>query len=86
LKKIYIIERNIRTFNLSSPIQAFQFASFLIRLREHTDTLKELFDEDEFRRRAEKGELSRWTMDAQAADMPSEVMPVVVTEDTAKIV
>jgi hypothetical protein len=63
------------------------FASFLIRLREHTDTLKELFDEDEFRRKAEKGELSKWTMDAQAADhMPSEVMPVVVTEDTAKIV
>ena len=86
LKKIYIIERNIRTFNLSSPIQAFQFASFLIRLREHTDTLKELFDKGDFLRKAEKGELSKWTMDAQVADMSSEVVPVVVTEDLAKSV
>jgi hypothetical protein len=64
---MYIIERNIRTFNLSSPIEAFQFASFLIRLREHTDTLKDLFEKkkEEFLKKAERGELPKWTKDAQ---------------------
>jgi hypothetical protein len=71
LQKIFIIERNIRTFNLSSPIEAFQFATFLVRLREHTDTLKELFKQKkgEFLRRADKGELLEWTKGAQVKDI-----------------
>jgi hypothetical protein len=71
LQKIYIIECNIRTFNLSSPIEVFQFATFLICLREHTDTLKDLFKQKkgEFLRRAEKGELPEWTKEAQVKEI-----------------
>ena len=70
LQTIYIIERNIRTFNLSSPIEAFQFASFLIRLRKHTDTLVDLFNrrKDEFLKTAEREELPKWTKDAQETE------------------
>ncbi|KAJ7476150.1 hypothetical protein FB451DRAFT_1245978 [Mycena latifolia] len=31
--KIYVMERNIYTFDITSPLQAFQFATFLLRLR-----------------------------------------------------
>ncbi|KAJ7463535.1 hypothetical protein B0H11DRAFT_1922977 [Mycena galericulata] len=33
-KQLYLVERNVRTFDLSSPRQAFYFAAFLLRLRE----------------------------------------------------
>ena len=66
-QKINIIERNIRTYNLTSPIQAFHFASFLLRLREHTDTLKGLFDKGKgkFFKQAEKEQLLKWTHEEQ---------------------
>jgi len=78
-QQIYIIERNIRTFDLSSPIQAFQFASFLIRLREHTETLKELFNNKaaEIWKKAENGELPKWTKEAQTE---MKVVPVTIVE------
>ncbi|KAJ7093550.1 hypothetical protein C8R44DRAFT_585338, partial [Mycena epipterygia] len=36
----YLIERNVRKFDISSPIQAFHFATFLLRLRDDQEQLK----------------------------------------------
>ncbi|KAJ6490627.1 hypothetical protein C8R47DRAFT_1045418 [Mycena vitilis] len=36
--KIYVMERNVVKFDISSPIEAFQFATFLLRL--HDDSLR----------------------------------------------
>jgi hypothetical protein len=57
------MERNVRTFDLTNPLQAFQYATFLIRLREQDDLLKELFQ----KRRGELGEWikRRWTKTSQ---------------------
>jgi hypothetical protein len=61
---------------LSSPIDAFQFASFLIRLRNHTDTLKDLFEKKkaQFFEKAERGKLPRWTKDAQVEEQQSKAL------------
>jgi hypothetical protein len=61
------MERNIRTYDLSSPIEAFQFATFLLRLREQSEKLKTLFEEkkDEFIQKAQSHELAEWTKEAQ---------------------
>ena len=66
-QKIYIMERNIRTFDLSNPIQAFQFATFLLRLREQSEDLRTLFEgkNDEFIKKAQSHELASWTKEAQ---------------------
>ncbi|KAJ6451090.1 hypothetical protein C8R47DRAFT_1329775 [Mycena vitilis] len=40
--RTYLIERNVREFNISIPIQAFQFATFLLRLRDDQEKLKKL--------------------------------------------
>ncbi|KAJ7195480.1 hypothetical protein GGX14DRAFT_676693 [Mycena pura] len=40
--KIYLMERNLQTFDISSPLQAFQFASFLLRLGDDQAELKRL--------------------------------------------
>ena len=80
-QNIYIIERKICTFNLSSPIEAFQFASFLIRLREHTDTLKDLFERKkaQFCLKAERGQLPKWTKIEQPKE--AATVPVDAAED-----
>ncbi|KAK0209399.1 hypothetical protein IW262DRAFT_1302361 [Armillaria fumosa] len=36
---IYLMERNVRTFNISSPIQVYHFATFILRLRDHSQTV-----------------------------------------------
>ncbi|KAK0193448.1 hypothetical protein F5146DRAFT_382674 [Armillaria mellea] len=42
---VYIVERNLRTFNISSPIQVYHFITVLLRLRRDSDTrLKELVE------------------------------------------
>jgi len=90
---IYIIERNICTFDLSNPIEAFQFATFLIRVREHTEQLKDLFNENKaaILEKVKRGEFPKWTKIAQmdenrkeAASVRNENAPVVVVEGTAK--
>jgi hypothetical protein len=65
--KIYILERNMRLFNLASPIEAFQFATFLVQLQDHTDNLKNLFHgcKDEFFKKLKQGVLPQWTKEAQ---------------------
>jgi hypothetical protein len=61
------MERNIRTFDLSSPIQAFQFATFLLRVRKQSEELENLFGEKktEFVNKASSNELAKWTKEAQ---------------------
>ncbi|KAJ6490631.1 hypothetical protein C8R47DRAFT_453779 [Mycena vitilis] len=61
--KIYVMERNVVKFDISLPIQAFQFATFLLRLHDDslrlaqrvTENLKALGETDghEFRKRIE---------------------------------
>ena len=68
------MERNIRTFDLSSPIQAFQFATFLLRVRAQSEKLKVLFEEKklEFVEKVKRYELQEWTKKAQ---MKCQVTP-----------
>lgn len=42
LQQIYLVERNVRTFDISIPVQAFHFASFLLRLRDDQVVFKNL--------------------------------------------
>ncbi|PBK73391.1 hypothetical protein ARMSODRAFT_1014963 [Armillaria solidipes] len=37
-ERVYIVERNVRTFNISSPIEVYHFITVLLRLREYGDT------------------------------------------------
>ncbi|KIJ61469.1 hypothetical protein HYDPIDRAFT_42675 [Hydnomerulius pinastri MD-312] len=62
-KNIYIMERSIRTFNLSRPIEAFQFAAFLLRLRDKDDELRRVFQERSYVRNGQA--VTRWTMQEQ---------------------
>ncbi|KAG7439471.1 uncharacterized protein BT62DRAFT_976861 [Guyanagaster necrorhizus] len=54
---VYIVERNVQTFNISSPIEVYHFVTVLLRLREYGDTalkdavLKAL-EADEFRQKS----------------------------------
>ncbi|KAJ7661994.1 hypothetical protein DFH06DRAFT_363345 [Mycena polygramma] len=64
-QKIYLIDRNIREFDLTSPMEALQFAAFLLRLRDDREAfsvrvaqrLKEGIDYER---------LQRWKKIAQA--------------------
>ncbi|SJK96967.1 uncharacterized protein ARMOST_00216 [Armillaria ostoyae] len=37
-ERVYIVERNVRTFNVSSPIEVYHFITVLLRLPEYGDT------------------------------------------------
>ncbi|KAK0448637.1 hypothetical protein EV421DRAFT_2016791 [Armillaria borealis] len=37
-ERVYIVERSVRTFNISSPIEVYHFITVLLRLREYGDT------------------------------------------------
>ena len=71
LQKIYVMERNIRTFDLSSPLQAFHFATFLVRLRARSKDVQELFREQQasLMTKVKKGELKKWTKKAQFKEL-----------------
>ncbi|KAL6308118.1 hypothetical protein BKA93DRAFT_892652 [Sparassis latifolia] len=66
-KKIYVIERNVCTFDLSRPLQAFHFATFLIRLRDQHEKLQALFEakKTEFKAKVSAEQFEKWTMAAQ---------------------
>ncbi|KAL6308095.1 hypothetical protein BKA93DRAFT_599190 [Sparassis latifolia] len=66
-KKIYVIERNVCTFDLSRPLQAFHFATFLVRLREQHVKLQALFEakKTEFKAKVSAEQFEEWTMAAQ---------------------
>ncbi|KAK0199318.1 hypothetical protein DFS33DRAFT_1268615 [Desarmillaria ectypa] len=45
-ESVYIVERNVQTFNVSSPIEVYHFVTVLLRLREYSDTtLKDVVEE-----------------------------------------
>ncbi|KZP03873.1 hypothetical protein FIBSPDRAFT_1055030 [Athelia psychrophila] len=71
-EKIYIIERDIHTFDISTPTGAVQFAIFLIRLRAANDKIKKRFADHEERAKtmAKSGHgFERWTKAAQVMDL-----------------
>ncbi|KAJ7718766.1 hypothetical protein DFH07DRAFT_859911 [Mycena maculata] len=45
LPEIYIMERNVCILDISKPLEAFQFATFLMRLREDQEALKKRVQE-----------------------------------------
>ncbi|THH12590.1 hypothetical protein EW146_g7549, partial [Bondarzewia mesenterica] len=69
--KIYVMERNVCKFILTSPLHAFQFATFLVRLRQYNQDLRALFKVKQklFVEKARKGELRSWSKAAQAAEL-----------------
>ncbi|KAJ6580198.1 hypothetical protein B0H10DRAFT_2099203 [Mycena sp. CBHHK59/15] len=62
LERTYIMERNIRKFDLSSPLQAFHFATFLIRLRADQENLKNNFAQQ---KQIDMQTVKRWSMTSQ---------------------
>ncbi|KAL4063323.1 hypothetical protein J3A83DRAFT_4106855, partial [Scleroderma citrinum] len=46
-EKIYIMDRNVRTFDLTNPLDAFQFATILVRLSQHAQGLKTKFEDED---------------------------------------
>ncbi|CAL1710271.1 unnamed protein product [Somion occarium] len=44
-KKVNVIERQLPTFDIAEPFQAYQFVTFLLKLRKMDDLLEELIDE-----------------------------------------
>ncbi|KAJ7714769.1 hypothetical protein DFH07DRAFT_863228 [Mycena maculata] len=68
--RTYLIERNVRSFDISSPIQAFHFATFLLRLRDDQKKLKGLVESklsaggDE-ERKGLRAKLCKWSKLAQ---------------------
>ncbi|THH14417.1 hypothetical protein EW146_g5906 [Bondarzewia mesenterica] len=71
--KIYVMERNVCKLLLSSPLHAFQFATFLVRLRNYNQDLRALFEDKKelFMEKARKGELRSWSKAAQALSFRS---------------
>jgi hypothetical protein len=65
------MERNTRTFDLSSPLQAFHFATFLVRLKTRSEAVRQLFTkkQTELIAKAKKGEFERWTKQMQLEDL-----------------
>ncbi|KAG7439598.1 uncharacterized protein BT62DRAFT_938820 [Guyanagaster necrorhizus] len=66
-ENVYIVERNIRTFNISSPIDVYHFMTVLLRLREYGDTT--LKDAVEKALQAEDFKQTSWSKAAQYARM-----------------
>ncbi|KAH7920531.1 hypothetical protein BV22DRAFT_1097977 [Leucogyrophana mollusca] len=68
--RIYIMERNILQFDLSDPLQAFQFATVLVRLAEYGQTLQETFEakKEDFFARIRKGKLKQWSKSWQCSE------------------
>ena len=84
LQKIYVMERNIRTFDLSSPLQAFHFATFLIRLRAHSKDVQDLFRKQQaglITKVKNKG-LDKWTKEAQIEELGKVVQTVTDEQGT----
>jgi hypothetical protein len=75
------MERNIRTFDLSSPLQAFHFATFLVRLRAHSKDVQALFRKQQagLIAKVKNKELERWTKEAQIQEL-GEVVQTVTNE------
>ncbi|KAK0505253.1 hypothetical protein EDD18DRAFT_329829 [Armillaria luteobubalina] len=62
-ERVYIVERNVRTFNISQPIEVYHFVTVLLRLREYGDTT--LKDAVESGLKVKDFKQSTWTKTAQ---------------------
>ncbi|KAK0213304.1 hypothetical protein DFS33DRAFT_1465269 [Desarmillaria ectypa] len=60
---VYIVERNVRTYNVSSPIEVYHFVTVLLRLREYGDTMLKKAVEEALR--AENFKQSSWSKTEQ---------------------
>ncbi|KAJ3556116.1 hypothetical protein NM688_g2200 [Phlebia brevispora] len=62
---IYIMERNIRKFDISNPLSAFHFASILLRLRARDRELRTLFKkyEKDLLEKLTNGDWAKWAME-----------------------
>ncbi|KAJ3554604.1 hypothetical protein NM688_g3022 [Phlebia brevispora] len=71
---IYIMEQNIRKFDISNPLSAFHFASVLIRLRARDKILKEMFKEheEELIMKLAKRDGLQWAMERRSGDQPKK--------------
>ncbi|KAF7985645.1 hypothetical protein HWV62_2163 [Athelia sp. TMB] len=78
---IYIIERDIRTFNLASPLGAIQFGIFLMRLRAGNQELVDAFNanKQQMDKRAADEEWVKWTKTAQDQEFKDNKIPEQVT-------
>ncbi|KAK0505254.1 hypothetical protein EDD18DRAFT_1399318 [Armillaria luteobubalina] len=62
-ERVYIVERNVRTFNISQPIEVYHFVTVLLRLRKYGDTT--LKDAVESALKAKDFQPSTWSKTAQ---------------------
>ncbi|KAJ7763998.1 hypothetical protein DFH07DRAFT_1059213 [Mycena maculata] len=71
--QIYIIERNVCLMDISKPLEAFQFATFLIRLREDQEDLKKLVQKKlDANETAVVAKFEQWRKSAQPRLLPAE--------------
>ncbi|KAJ7159273.1 hypothetical protein C8R43DRAFT_948208 [Mycena crocata] len=78
-KRTYIIDRNAISFDISIPVQAFQFASFLLRLRDDQEVLKGLARKA-ISRGVDHKRLREWTKYAQMHETPKDPDPEPVED------
>lgn len=76
------MERNVRSFNILDPLQAFQFATFLLRLKSQDVKIERLFDDhkDTFVDALVGGTCNKWTMEDHKSertqtDQPPKTVP-----------
>ncbi|KAK0476875.1 hypothetical protein IW261DRAFT_1566937 [Armillaria novae-zelandiae] len=62
-ERVYIVERNVRTFDISQPIEVYHFVTVLLRLRKYGDTT--LKDAVESALKAKNFKPSTWSKTAQ---------------------
>ncbi|KAJ7442924.1 hypothetical protein B0H11DRAFT_2291930, partial [Mycena galericulata] len=73
LAQIYIMERNVCLMDISKPLEAFQFATFLIRLREDQEALKKLVQKKLDADAADAvAKIARWRKFAQPRLLPAK--------------
>ncbi|KAF7790836.1 hypothetical protein EIP86_001793 [Pleurotus ostreatoroseus] len=60
----YIVERNVRKFDLLQPLQAFHLATIVLRLKARDVELKELYTKDceDYRKKLQEGVFDKWAM------------------------
>ncbi|KAL4066242.1 hypothetical protein V8B97DRAFT_1981379 [Scleroderma yunnanense] len=71
-EKIYIIDRNVKTFDLTNPLDAFQFATILVRLSQHAQGLKTKFEDEDYQstlREKFKSGIPQWSKRFQNMDV-----------------
>ncbi|KAJ3524807.1 hypothetical protein NM688_g8499 [Phlebia brevispora] len=84
---IYLMERNIRKFNISSPLSAFHFASVLLRVRARDKALRALFKEHEqdFREKLADGSYVKWAMPSKSQSTAFSEPPLATVHETNEL-